>query len=351
MIGNKNYDERLLPNPINEVNTKYPIHYNEDKQIEDPKNISLEEQFLYKSFPISNIDTNIYDDYRNRIEELRTKTESYYEELESCIVPVPIDGMAIQPKTKIESDDNTEEYKYVKSDTYIFQDHDSGISIERKEYVFKTNKVKFVSDRHRRFIYDRTIHIMPTKEDEDNNITFEKMINNYFSKYYKRTYISTMVDIDYNSIGMDDISKKIFSIDQNTMQLYNKDIQLYKSSKDKTILTIQYENGNYKIKGDDEYKSYSYSLSSLVRVIKNMIPISGQDIDTRIPSSIYNLSVLKWIHPSLIFLNGFSMSWVNTLISVDNIDTYVIIAPSDSSVYIKTINDDENLIMDYIHIP
>ena len=81
--------------------------------------------------PVSDIDTEYYDDYRNKIEELRKKTESTYEALESCLVPVEIPGMSFQPYEFVntETEDGEVIQEKVKSFTFDFSNFTLSISI------------------------------------------------------------------------------------------------------------------------------------------------------------------------------------------------------------------------------
>ena len=89
---------KIVSNPINETNTKYPYTPKNEDDIKDANEHPIDYQYMYNhNEPVSDIDTDAYDSYRNKVEELRTRTESYYEALESCLVPAEIQGMAFQP--------------------------------------------------------------------------------------------------------------------------------------------------------------------------------------------------------------------------------------------------------------
>lgn len=187
---------KIVSNPINETNTKYP-YIDPVNGVRHGDEYPIDSQYMYNhNEPVSDIDTAYYDDYRNKVEELRKRTESTYEALESCLVPVEIPGMSFQPYEFLntETPDGEVIEEKVKSFTYFFQDHLSPIGVDSKEFVFRTNKVKFIDDRHRRLIYDRTIHIMSLKEDEDNKVSFKDVILRNFFEYYNNKYFSLVKD-------------------------------------------------------------------------------------------------------------------------------------------------------------
>ena len=95
---------KIVSNPNNETNTKYPFIDEVDgaKPTGDAK---LDYQYMATQQPVSNIDTGIYDDYRHTVEDLRHRTESWYERLQMCMVPVQTEGMAFQPYDLTEADD------------------------------------------------------------------------------------------------------------------------------------------------------------------------------------------------------------------------------------------------------
>lgn len=114
---------KIVSNPINETNTKYP-YIEKENNIRPGDKYSIDTQYMYNdNEPVSDIDTTYYADYRNKIEELRKRTESTYEALESCLVPVEIPGMSFQPfeyvQTELDSGEVVEER--VKSFTYFFK--------------------------------------------------------------------------------------------------------------------------------------------------------------------------------------------------------------------------------------
>ncbi len=297
---------KRVSNPINETNTKYI--YSPDGTV-DTDNLEIDYQYMYNNNePVSDIDTQYYDEYRGTVEQLRTKTESYYEALESCLVPVTIPGMSFQPYTFIESEDEDEEPQKIKSECYYFQDHGVAISSgDSKEYVYRTNKVKFISDRHRRLIYDRTIHFMTLKEDEDEGLTLSDIVHKYFT-------------------------------DNGTAILKNS----YKQSL--TLTTIL---NNIKSLNIDPVKGVGIDY---VDDDEDGVVVSGQDLDTGIPSTFFNLHELGYVHPAMIFLNGHAISWDSILVSVDNIDVFLIIN-SLGTFLVNMLDDDEEIELEYIHIP
>lgn len=309
---------RIASNPINETNTKYPFNEKSDDNLYHNDNYPIDTQYMYNhNEPVSDIDTDYYNDYRNKIEELRKRTESTYEALESCLVPVEVPGMSFQPYEFLmtETEDGEVIKEKTKSFTYFFQDHLSPIGIDSKEYVFRTNKVKFIDDRHRRLIYDRNIHLMSLKEDEDNKVTFRDVLYRTFFEYYDNKYFSLIKTKDSSIIDMNTIISNILK--NNTLIAYDEN--------------------------DDEIivKNASHF---------NLVLQSGQDIDTGIPSTIYNLHNIGWLEASAIFLNGIMIPWTKILISVDRIDTFIIVSKlTDTSI--SLINDDEEIFLDYVHIP
>lgn len=322
---------KVVSNPINETNTKYP-YIEKENGVRPGDKYSIDTQYMYNdNEPVSDIDTTYYADYRNKIEELRKRTESTYEALESCLVPVEIPGMSFQPfeyvQTELDNGEVVEEK--VKSFTYFFQDHLSPIGIQSdtgegsiQEFVFRTNKVKFIDDRHRRLIYDRTIHLMSLKEDEDNKVTFREMLRNTFTEYsdkYK-THYSLIKDTNAVTVNYGDIISNILSSIADGTDSY-------------TVI-----DNNGKEKKVESEADFDYPL------------LSGQDIDTFVPSTLYNLYNLGWVNAAMIYLNGLSIEWTKILISVDNIDTFIIITNLPKSG-LDLIDDDKEIYLDYIHIP
>lgn len=320
---------KVVSNPINETNTKYGYIEKVDG-VRNSDYYAIDTQYMYNNNePVSDFDTAYYDDYRNKVEELRKKTESTYEALESCLVPVEIPGMSFQPfeYDTEESDEGEIIQKKVKSFTYFFQDHLSPIGYKSpltggtvKEFVFRTNKVKFIDDRHRRLIYDRTIHLMSLKEDEDNDVSFKQVILRTFFDYYNGKYYSKVRDLNSATYTYEQIARAIVEDIKSSGERYTV---IDKAGNEKKIETI-----------DD----FDYKL------------LSGQDINTLIPSSLYNLYNLGWVNAALIFLNGLSISWNKVLISVDSIDTFIIVS-NLSKTGASFLDDDKEIYLDYIHIP
>jgi hypothetical protein len=77
---------------------------------------------------------------------------------------------------------------------------------------------------------------------------------------------------------------------------------------------------------------------------------AGQDICTGIPSTLYNLYSLGWIHAAIIFLNGLAIEWTKILISVDSIDVFVIIRGLKDEIN-SLIDNTKDIVMDYVYIP
>lgn len=314
---------KILSNPINETNTKYP-YIEKKNNIRDADVYPIDSQYIYNyNEPVSDIDTEYYDDYRNKIEELRKKTESTYEALESCLVPTEIPGMSFQPYEfqNIENENGEIEERKIKSLNYIFQDHLSPIGVDAKEYVFRTNKVKFIDDRHRRLIYNRTIHLMSSKEDEDNRVTFRDILYRTFFEYYEDKYYSLVKTAKNTAVTH--FGDVIYGI-LNDIRKNNK-----------TYIVIDEDGNEKKI---ESIKDFELPLQS------------GQDIDTLIPSTLYNLYNIGWVNPAMIFLNGLAIEWTKIIISVDNIDTFIIVSNLRESSS-NLIDDDKEIFLDYIHIP
>ena len=75
---------KIVSNPINETNTIYP-YIDPENGINYKTDFLINTQYIYNhNEPVSNIDASYHDDYRNKIEELRKKTECTYEALEAC---------------------------------------------------------------------------------------------------------------------------------------------------------------------------------------------------------------------------------------------------------------------------
>ena len=321
---------KIVSNPINETNTKYPYIPKNEDSIKDANEHPIDYQYMYNhNEPVSDIDTDAFDSYRNKVEELRTKTESYYEALESCLVPAEIPGMAFQPweyRKEKDSEGKDIEVK-IKSLQYFFQDHPSNIGSEAKEYCFRTNKVKFVDDRHRRLIYDRTIHIMSLAEDEDNGVSFKDVLLRAFFTYYNNKYWCKVRKINGESYTIDNLMSSIIKTNTKT-----------KDNEKLVVLVPNEETGELEEKVVESVSDFDYVMQS------------GQDINTTIPSTVYNLYNINWIHASMIFLNGLAIEWTKAIISVDNIDTFVIVSGirQELSDYL---DDTEEITMEYVYIP
>lgn len=308
----------ITSNPINETNTKYTWIPKNDSNVKDAIDNKLDYQYMYNNAnPVSNIDTDVYSSYRNTVEELRTKTESYYEALESCLVPTEIKGMAFQPWEYIK--DTTEKRKSLQ---YFFQDHPSNISSDANEFVFRTNKVKFIDDRKRRLIYDRKIHILSTKEDEDNKISFKDvLLRTFFTQYNGQSWCEVR-NLENTVPSINDILNDIVNL--NTRKPDNERLVVIDDNDEEKIV--------------ESIDDLDYPMQA------------GQDVCTGIPSTLYNLYALGWIHAAIVFLNSFAIEWTKTLISVDNIDTFVIIRGLRSELD-GLIDNTKEITMDYIYIP
>ena len=321
---------KIVSNPINETNTKYPYIPKNEDGIKDANEHPIDYQYMYNhNEPVSDIDTDAFDSYRNKVEELRTRTESYYEALESCLVPAEIPGMAFQPweyRKEKDSEGKDIEVK-IKSLQYFFQDHYSNIGSEAKEYCFRTNKVKFVDDRHRRLIYDRTIHIMSLAEDEDNGVSFKDVLLHTFFTYYNNKYWCKVRKINGEKYTIDNLMSAIVKANTKT-----------KDNEKLVVLVPNEETGELEEKTVESVSDFDYVMQS------------GQDINTTIPSTVYNLYNIGWIHASMIFLNGLAIEWIKAIISVDNIDTFVIVSSirQELSDYL---DDTEEITMEYVYIP
>lgn len=313
---------KIVSNPINETNTKYPYIELEDGT-RHADTYPIDSQYMYNhNEPVSDIDTAYYADYRNKTEELRKRTESTYEALESCLVPAEIPGMSFQPYEFInsESPDGEITEEKVKSFTYFFQDHLSPIGFDSKEFVFRTNKVKFIDDRHRRLIYDRTIHIMGLKEDEDNKVPFKDVIYRTFFEYYNGKYFSLVRTTNAALLTHDGILRNILDSIKKSKEYY---IVIDEDGNEKKVESIS---------------DFDYVLQC------------GQDVNTLIPSTLYNLYNIGWTNAAMVFLNGLAIDWTKIIISVDNIDTFIIVSNLYDSAS-ELIDDDKEIFLDYVHIP
>ena len=354
---------KVVSAPINETNTKYVINHNNNDHPSDY-------QYMYNDgIPVSNIDTDVYDSYRNTTEELRKKTESWNEAMEACLVPYEVEGMAIQPFEYVEKEDDegNKVQEKIKSLQYFFQDHPSNIGRDSKEFVFRTNKVHFLDDRHRRLIYDRKIHLLSLKEDEDNKVTFLDVIMRTFYQYYNNSYWCLVRDDSgsnrsslfklqaYN--GRNNVPVNLLTAILKANTKFNDFSSVRRSTDATTLEVVELDNnGDFIITEEEgpDLEPIEVRQTKVVESIDDLINyplLSGQDVDTTILSSIYNLYALKWIQACLIFLNGLAIPWYTALISVDNIDTFVIATNPNNSAFTKFLNDTKNIKMEYVLIP
>lgn len=321
---------KVQSNPINETNTKYAHIPTLSEDGHNASRNELDYQYMYNhDEPVSNIDTDVFDSYRNKTEELRKRTESWYEALESCLVPAEIPGMAFQPYEyrDTEDDDGNSVTEKIKSLQYFFQDHAVMIGSDSKEFVFRTNKVKFIDDRHRRLIYDRQIHIMTSKEDEDNGVSFRDVLKRTFFETWKERSLSVVRNLNSNRYTLANLMSAILDANRES-----------KDNEYMVVLVPNEETGELEEKKVESTADFKYPMQS------------GQDINTTIPSSVFNLYNIGWIHASMIFLNGLVIPWTKSVISVDNIDTFVIVTNLADTLS-GYIDDDKEITMDYVHIP
>ena len=351
---------KIVSNPINETNTKYPAIPTQNST-RDGNEHPIDYQYMYNDGePVSNIDTDVYSSYRNTTEELRKKTESWNEAMEACLVPYAEDGMAMQPCTyvKDEDDEGNQIMKKVKALQYFFQDHPSNIGSRTKEYVFCTNKVRFKSDRHRRLIYDRKVHIMSTREDEDNKVKFIDVIRHLFFTKYNGKYWSLVRDLEnsayttedhtMNGTVVKDVPKTLLTAILHANTKFN-DFSSVRRDTDACTLEVVLLDNN----GDFILDEHGNRTTKVVETIDDLIkyPLAnGQDIDTTVPSTVYNLYNLGWICASMVFLNGLAIEWTKTLISVDNKDVFVIVSGVRPGIN-SLLDDDKKIKMEYVHIP
>jgi hypothetical protein len=313
---------KIVSNPINETNTKYTFTPTVDG-VKNTGNGELDYQYLVNNEPVSDIDAEVHTAYRSTIEELRHKTERWYENLEKCLVPVPIEGMAFQPfeyKEDEDSEGNTVTTK-IKSFQYFFQDHDVIIGEDSKEFVFRTNKIKFIDDMNRRLIYDRTIHLLSLKTDEPRDDGTGTIIFSTFKDVVKRTFNGPLKDLNADNISIND------TFFNNVLSLNSDGIMVIDVNDNNTVRKATTAND-----------------------LKTLPLQCGQDIDTGVPSTIYNLYNIGWVNASMIFLNGLAIPWTKTIISVDRIDVFVIVSNLSDSMS-EYINDDKEITMEYVYIP
>lgn len=172
------YDSKgeIINNPINETNTRYSKfeNYTVEGDTEgalgfgEDENTApyVEDQYMYNNEPISQIDTEYNNDIRQRLEQLRTRTESMNMALESALVPSIIYGNIKQEK-----------------DCYIFNDSETLIQtiptlkdtiiqgevikqyVDNINIVFRCNMVKLLTSKKDRLCYNGTIHLYTKKGD------------------------------------------------------------------------------------------------------------------------------------------------------------------------------------------
>lgn len=179
----KNIRGEYINNPINEVRTKYTYdNYNRSsKNAKEFSGDTVSEQNIFTGDPISQYDTLYNSESRPKLEQLRVQTESYNQALEAALVPSITDGFSLQPFMLMDNtntDGETITSRVCTSD-YVFSDHT--VNISDREYVFKCNMVKFKSDRTKRLIYDRYVHIYTKSGD-----TVKSLEENLIFKYDKR---------------------------------------------------------------------------------------------------------------------------------------------------------------------
>ena len=266
-------------NPINEIAT----NYEQTSLANESSQKSISNQNIYNAEPVSVYDTEYYNEHRSKLEQLRTHTESMNMALEAALVPSIIDGYSEQPFEKVEETDNKSNKKMNKkiTDTYIFQDHT--VPIKEGEYVFKCNMIKFRSDKEKRLIYDRYVHMYTRPGD-------------------------SVKSLEYSLI---------FEFNPNmTLELFKE-------------LNPHMEKYGW----DEEFEP-------------------GIEINTGIPSTVYNLYKLGYIQAFLPFINNRAVSWTKATISTDRIDTFIILDISDWYDHLIPSADDRNkLIFKYLDIP
>ena len=130
---------------------------------------------------------------------------------------------------------------------------------------------------------------------------------------------------------------RLFRVDEfNYKTTFNCNMVLFKSNRFKklcyngTIHTVSKEGDTL-----NSIKEYFDSLS-LIGECNPFIAVDplhahdkdseldvGIDIDTGIPSSLYNLYKLNYIQGCLFFINGRAISWTKTIVTWDTVDTYI----------------------------
>ena len=292
----------LLPShPINETNTEYNknidytnngkdiiINYRAFTTKENPFP-SVSDQHIYnRNEPVSQYDTEYHNDYRQRLEWLRTHTESMNMALESALVPSIIDGHSLRENDQYIFNDhpvNVQTLPIVKKvyddtkDQYVIQYNDNNL-----EVVFRCDMIKFRSDKEKRLCYDKKIHVYT--QENDTLSTLISRINREISRPCKITTIETVL------------------VSLNTDIFIN-----LVHEQDPTIDTIELRE----------------SPALLRKHVKLLTLDSGIEIDTGISSTLYNLYQMGWVDAFIPFINGYAISWGKTTISVDNKDVFIIL--------------------------
>lgn len=187
-------------NPINETSTRYSYHRfgGEDgtnrNEYTDPKyfdwNIPDHEEYVHLSSdqniftgePISNIDSEYLNSYRNQIEQLRVKTESTNAALQAALVPSIVKGENVYTPILYAIDDTL----------YM-------VNTGLPEYVYRVNHIKFKTDYHRRLSLHKTIHLYTQKGQSLKDIATNLL--KYDTEYSGLTVNSVcarMLDSKYN---------------------------------------------------------------------------------------------------------------------------------------------------------
>lgn len=319
----------LLPsNPINETNTEYNknIYYtNDGKEIsigyrtfnskENPFP-SVSGQYMYNNDePVSQYDTEYHNDYRQRLEWLRTHTESMNMALESALVPSIIDGHFLRENDQYIFNDhpvNVQTLPVIKKvyddtkDEYVIQYNDNNL-----EVVFRCDMIKFRSDKEKRLCYDKKIHAYT--QENDTLTTLIARINREISRPCKITTIDTVLISLNIELFVNLVHDKYPT--QDTVELYENLLLLREYVK---LLTLD----------------------------------SGLEIDTGISSTLYNLYQIGWVDAFIPFINGYAISWSNTTISVDNKDVFMILNVKPLLDSHEEINLGEtSLELTYLNIP
>lgn len=186
----KNQSGISITNSINEENTKYCVQDEYDYNNTGTYNARYEnpmptpsDQYMYNNEPISNIDTEYNNDYRQRLEMLRTRTESMNMALESALVPSIIDGHFLQEKNAYVFNDHQvfiqtlPQYKNEPNEYYdeIIKVYDD----KTIEVVFRCDMIKFYIDKNMRIPFDRHFHIY--SQPGDTKIIIYKRLQDKFN--------------------------------------------------------------------------------------------------------------------------------------------------------------------------